>query len=140
MLKYTLTIIYLSVLIRGAETKESMSFFIGTGLLAKKHIDNIKDYEELEPHLEKQIILADMITHFKVKDGLFEFNRVTMEVINRKATYIYLFYTLGDVKPSFNLKSGNYIDIAGYDFADEKGGTMMEKYHYLDLAKKDNKG
>lgn len=119
---------------------ESINFFIGTGLLSSEHLESVKIYPELKPKLEKEIQLENLINHFKVGEKTFSHERVVMEVIKRRATYIYMFYTLGSNKPSFRVKAGNYLEISGFHFSDLKAGKMMEKHHYLDLSRDNNEG
>lgn len=113
--------------------KETMSFFIGTGPLQQTSLNIQKDYENLLEELNKEITLTNVVTHFKIPKDSISGERILMNIILRKATYIYLFYSNDERKPNFKATDGNVLEVSLYDKGDHIAGKMMEDNLYVDI-------
>lgn len=123
-----------------ASCSDPHTFFIGTGPLSQEILDEVEEYDDLTGHLNTKFELKKTVTHFKLNEGYVGDKRIVVEVVNRKATYIYVYYTKGRSKPSFEAIMGNNLFIYGFTAGDEKGGLLMERNNYVDISNIDGEG
>lgn len=135
-----ISLLVLLSLASGVQSGDSHTFFIGTGPIEQSQLDEADEYPDMTQHLNQKLELTKTVTHFRLESGYIGNKRIVVEVVDRKATYIYAYFTKGTKKPTFHSQFGNYLNIYGFDSGDEKGGLLMEKYNYVDIEGSDGEG